>query len=308
MDIYSTPGAAQSAQGSSHDAFIQQDSLTQKANLIVPLDLVLEEESYSHAQQGRHRHILPETLRSIQRKRIVGYIATILIAFGFTWYLFVGSDLAITHAQAVSASVEETSLTSRESRLEEAPATSTKDTDSPVFRDNSRAVKTTLGEGIWTVGRDIPRGRYIISALRGTGNISSVKANGTRGVNEIFTAALRTSLRVHTVTTDLEEGEVITIEQLGTVSFLPAPASMTTALSSGTWITGFDVPAGSYVVTNANQGEQGTISIVVDGKVVKNEILGTVGGVGRDSLPLEISEGQTVTIHGLNNVVFVANK
>lgn len=209
------------------------------------------------------------------------------------------------HTQTVSSAVAQTSTDNEESLAE---ATPSKDADLPAFRDNSKATKTVLGEGEWTVGEDIPHGRYIISALRGTGNISSVKKDGTRGINEIFTAALRTSLRVHTVTTDIEDGEVITIDQLGTVSFLPAPAIMSTTLSSGTWVTGFDVPAGSYTVTNANQGEQGTISLVVDGKVIKNEILGQVGGVGENSLPLDISEGQIVTIHGLNNVVLAAHK
>lgn len=299
MEFYHKPAAAQGTETSPHDAF------NQKSSLIVPLDMVLDEELQAYAQQGRHRHVVSDTFRSVQRKRVIGYIATLLIACGFTWYLFVGSNLNLMHTQTVSSAVAQTSTDNEESLAE---ATPSKDADLPAFRDNSKATKTVLGEGEWTVGEDIPHGRYIISVLRGTGNISSVKKDGTRGINEIFTAALRTSLRVHTVTTDIEDGEVITIDQLGTVSFLPAPAIMSTTLSSGTWVTGFDVPAGSYTVTNANQGEQGTISLVVDGKVIKNEILGQVGGVGENSLPLDISEGQIVTIHGLNNVVLAAHK
>lgn len=290
------------------------DTIAEKAALIVLLDTLLDEEATT--RRGAHRiSDLPTARRiigvsgisdfsaeigrmeRIDRKQIIGFLPSIAVVAVFIWYLFAGGsswvsshdDLAAVPPQVVAAA--------------EQPAPS-----KAPFRDNSAAMKTALGEGKWTVGTDIPRGRYTITAAQGTGNIASIKANGTRGINEIFSASPYTGLRVKTVTTDIEEGEVITISHLGKVSFIPAPAEMRTTLSAGTWVAGFDVPAGEYTATAANPGEQGTLAIWVGGEAIKNEILGKSGGIGRRSIPLTISDGQTLVIHGLNKVVLSAAK
>lgn len=269
--------------------------------LIVSLDSLLADDAQATINRGKHRIIHPSLLRSIRRKQLLGFIATLAIAISFCWYLFVGPHLL---PFAPSGTVD-TTAAAASSTASETPASTSAES---IFRDNSHAIKTSLGEGVWTVGKDIPRGRYSISATQGTGNISSVKKNGIRGINEIFSANPYTGLRVHTVTTDIDDGEVITIEHLGNVAFIPASSGLTTTLSPGTWVVGFDVPAGTYTVTNANRGEQGTLSILVDNKIIKNTILGQVGGVGKNSLQLTISDGQTVLIHGLNKVVLTPVK
>lgn len=55
MEFYHKPAAAQGTEVSSHDAF------NQKSSLIVPLDMVLDEELQAYAQQGRHRHVVSDT-------------------------------------------------------------------------------------------------------------------------------------------------------------------------------------------------------------------------------------------------------
>jgi hypothetical protein len=264
---------------------------TRPTALIVPLEQLLAEDAAATAAagSGKHRHTNAalDHERGITRKRVAGYCATMLIATALVWNLFGGARMSavasVTNEAAASASVANETATSA--------------------HDNSLAVKTDLSSGHWRVGTDIPPGRYVISAVRGTGNISSLKRDGSRGINEIFSAYLTTGLRVGTVTTDLEVNEIITIEHLGNVSFVPAATGLRTTVSSGTWIVGIDIPAGSFTLTNARAGEQGAVSILTGDTVTRNEILGKIRGVGRDTLPLTLKDGQVLSIHGLNRVV-----
>jgi hypothetical protein len=228
------------------------------------------------------------------RKRALGYCATVAITVAFIWHLLFGAPLlaaAGTEAMDSAKGIATVPSTSEMPSQEDSPA-----------HNNSHAVKTDLSVGHWRVGTDIPPGRYVISAVRGTGNTSSVKRDGRRGINEIFSAHLTTGLRVGTVTTDLEDNEIITIERLGTVSFVPAVSEMRTTISSGTWIVGIDVPAGTFSLSATRAGEQGTVSILTGEAVTHNEILGTIHGVGHTSMPLTLTDGQILSIHGLNRV------
>jgi hypothetical protein len=267
------------------------DKTREKAALIVPLDTLLKEVDDAEDSRTSHRHSATVTQddsvagRTLTRKQVVGFIATLVIVASFVWYLFLGNGVAIQQTQNYSGTATGSSASVAASAQDSVGQTQRGADLKDSFRDNSHAVKTTLGEGEWTVGEDIPRGRYIITAAQGTGNISSIKANGDRGINEIFSANPHTGLRVRTVTTDLEKGEVITIQNLGKVAFIPAPTELTTTLSAGTWVTGFDVPAGTYTATAADSREQGTLSVWVDGKAIKNEIIGRIGDTGERSIP-----------------------
>ncbi|MCI1901953.1 MAG: hypothetical protein LKI93_04390 [Bifidobacteriaceae bacterium] len=258
-------------------------------HLIVPLRELLDEEDATSGVNGRHRLVHPSLLLVDRRKRFIGLTVTAVIVASFLWLLFLG------HSQASALSSQP--LT----------ATSSSESTAETFRSRTEPATASLGKGKWKVGSDLPPGRYTISVAHGTGNISSVKENGARGINEILSAHPSTGMRVKTVTTDLEEGEIVSIGHLDQVLFSPAPEVQTTTLTAGTWVVGFDVAAGQYRAFAKSRG-QGTLSILVGGVAIKNEILGAVGGTGRNSLPLTLVEGQTVSIHGLNTVVLEKRK
>ncbi|KRL00116.1 hypothetical protein [Liquorilactobacillus capillatus] len=76
-----------------------------------------------------------------------------------------------------------------------------------------RTYKTQLNAGDWVVGKDIKPGRYIITAISGSGNISTDDGD----VNEILgTTSDENSGQVTKVTADLTKGQVLStgLEQI----------------------------------------------------------------------------------------------
>lgn len=71
---------------------------------------------------------------------------------------------------------------------------------------NKYNYKTRLGAGFWLVGRDIKPGRYVIRALKGSGNL--ISSDGDDNLNEILGTSPSDD-QVTKVTADLIDGEVI---------------------------------------------------------------------------------------------------
>lgn len=71
---------------------------------------------------------------------------------------------------------------------------------------NKYTYKTQLSAGFWLVGRDIKPGRYVIRALKGSGNL--ISSDGDDNINEILGTSSSDD-QVTKVTADLIDGEVI---------------------------------------------------------------------------------------------------
>jgi len=170
----------------------------------------------------------------------------------------------------------------------------------PFERDNSSAELTSLPSGTFIVGEDIPPGRYIISA-DGSGNLF-LRRNGRSFVNEILGDG---EWGVSTVTTYLENGDEIEIGGINLVTFEPTETILLTTLTTGDWIVGIDILAGSYQVLAINDEDSGNFFVRRNGRSIANEILG--GNFGEAYISVTLEDGDVVTISRLNAVIFNLN-
>ncbi|WP_051359406.1 hypothetical protein [Paucisalibacillus globulus] len=174
--------------------------------------------------------------------------------------------------------------------------------EEPNTRDNSSAKETTLNAGTFTVGTDIPSGRYVITG-DGMGNLFVYDEAGLPVVNEILDTS--TDMGVSSVTTDLEDGQEIEISGMDAVTFKPAETKMSNKLSAGTWEVGLDIEPGRYDATTENG--MGNFVIYNDmGLPNTNEILDASGDMGVKTITVTLKEGQRISISGLNEVNFEA--
>ncbi len=167
-------------------------------------------------------------------------------------------------------------------------------------KDNASAKLTTLNPGSYKVGLDIPPGRYAITG-NGTGNF--LVFNGKNPIaNEILSDD--DGFGVKKITLDLRKKQKIRIEGLNNVTFTPAKTKRSNTLSTGTWIVGLDIKAGSYTAT-CDKGDTGNL-IVYDGDVPRvNEILDRSGmDIGVKKVKLKLSDGETIAISKLSSVTF----
>lgn len=172
-------------------------------------------------------------------------------------------------------------------------------------RDNASAKLTTLGTGTFTVGPDVPVGRYAITAKAGeSGNLSASSSDNPLAINAILGDA--GGLGVPSVTSTLTKGETLTISGLSAVAFTPAPTKLRTSLSTGDWVVGLDIAAGRYVAKPA-QGGSGNFTVYdKDGLPTTNEVLGVASGMGVPDVTVSLSDGDQIGISGLSGVTFTA--
>ena len=170
-------------------------------------------------------------------------------------------------------------------------------------RTNSGAKLTVLGSGTFTVGQDLPPGRYVITPKTGeSGNLSATTTDDPVAINAILGDA--DGLGVPTYTATMTKGEVVKISGMSRVRFTPAVTKLHTSLSAGDWEVDLDVAAGRYVVTPAH-GESGNFTVYdADGLPVTNEILGQASGLGVPDVTVSLSSGNRIEISGLTDVVF----
>jgi hypothetical protein len=81
------------------------------------------------------------------------------------------------------------------------------------------AVLTTLGAGTIYVGKDITKGRYVVSTTNTGGNFFVYDPSGMPVVNEML--GKDTEMYVNNITIELDEGQKIEISGLNTVKFTP---------------------------------------------------------------------------------------
>ncbi len=176
-------------------------------------------------------------------------------------------------------------------------------TTTPKTRDNSSAKPTALGAGSFTVGADLPAGRYVITPKAGeSGNLSASSKSDPLAINEVLGDA--GGLGVPSVTSTLTKGEVVKISGLSQVTFTPADTKLRTTLSAGDWEVGLDIAPGRYVAS-PSQGDSGNF-VVYDkhGLPETNEVLGDAGGLGVPNVTVTLSNGERIRISGLSEVAF----
>jgi len=183
---------------------------------------------------------------------------------------------------------------------EEAPAV---DEAILAARENSAAQETTLGAGTFTVGEDVPPGRYVIAPQgEQSGNLTATDADGALDINEVLGDAM--GMGVPSVTDTLAEGTQIEISGLSAVTFTPAETEASNTLTTGDWVAGLDIEPGDYVVTPA-KGQSGNFIIYDEFGLPKtNEILGDAGGLGVPDVTVSLSAGDRIEISGLGEVTF----
>jgi hypothetical protein len=170
-------------------------------------------------------------------------------------------------------------------------------------RDNAKAILTDLYAGMFVVGEDIPAGRYTITGV-GSGNLF-IYEKKIPFVNEILTNDLGDfGLGVPSVTVDIKDGNEIEISGINKVVFTPAVTEMSTTLSTGRWVVGLDIPAGTYEAT-CNDGESGNLFVYTGKLPVVNEILDKSGmGFGVEKVRVSLKDKQIIEISGLSTVIF----
>lgn len=171
------------------------------------------------------------------------------------------------------------------------------------------SVETTLFSGNWTVGKDIPKGKYIITTSSGSGNFFIYDPDGAPLTNEILCVAgdEEDSMGVSKISTYLNEGDAIEISGLNEVLFSPGSAELSNDLSAGRYHVGHDIKSGDYIVTT-NLGSGNFFVYDEDGYPLTNEILCVAGdeedSMGVSKLKVTLKDGYVIDISGLNNVHF----
>ena len=158
---------------------------------------------------------------------------------------------------------------------------------------------TILSEGSWTVGTDIPQGRFVISG-DGVGYLAVWRGNNLQ-VNETLGGG---ATGVNTVTTYLLAGDQIVITGINNVTFVPAPnRTLSNTLGTGSFIAGLDIPVGEFYVTTASGS--GRLIIWRGDDLVINEILQDGSfSEGEERIQVNLVIGDIITISGLDQVVF----
>ena len=158
---------------------------------------------------------------------------------------------------------------------------------------------TTLSDGSWLVGVDVPQGRFVISA----DSIGYLTV--WRGEDLLMNEALGGSgIGRDTITTSLLAGDRVIITGINTVTFTPVPdRTLSNTLGAGNWVVGLDIPAGGFNVTTPSGS--GNLVIWRGDELIINEILqdGSLPE-GEESISVNLVIGDVITISGLDRVVF----
>ncbi|WP_162356934.1 Ig-like domain-containing protein [Metabacillus mangrovi] len=159
----------------------------------------------------------------------------------------------------------------------------------------------SLGSGNWKGGKDIPAGRYKITAQSGYGNL--VIGMGTdRFVNEILSSEYD-EYAVTTVTTDIKSGDSIEISGMERVQFVQVKNVKSNTLHAGHWTVGKDIDPGKYRITTTSHS--GNLVVTRGYQLLVNEILSNgQSDYGVTSVTTTLKSGDHIDIAGMSKVVF----
>ena len=170
----------------------------------------------------------------------------------------------------------------------------------------------TLGAGHYTAGIDLPVGKCNLTAVSGSGNISSTNIlNG--GVNEMFGVDDGSGLYESSFNgLSMKENVIFHISGnvVVQVSYTEVTGDMTgreyddsaaVELGSGNYTAGTDFPTGTYTVTAVDGNGNVSTSNLFDGGM--NEMFGVDDGSGlytSEVKNVELSEGVELKVSGVN--------
>ena len=221
---------------------------------------------------------------------VIGIVGTVVVII-----IFASIGLALSSTTAPSNSTAQVSSTSKNSSQTPTPK--------PVPTRQPKGTATTLGAGSFTGGTDVADGLYDVTTAAGqSGNFM---VSGTDTYNEIL--GRNDAGGVDKIRVNISDGDQIQISSLSTVIFTPVTSAFVTnygaaSLYAGTFVVGQDIGAGRYTVTPGS-GESG--NFMVDGSDSYNEILGSDPTYGQvPSLTVNLADGDTITISGLDQVNF----
>ncbi|QDP42788.1 putative membrane bound protein [Bacillus phage vB_BmeM-Goe8] len=161
-----------------------------------------------------------------KRKAILPLILGTFLAFMGAGFMAAGAGSNVKDEAIVtdsSSSPDEEEPAAKEDKEEVAPDTAEEDVVAPEPEPEPEPEvvlePVTLGTGEFTVGTDIPAGKYVISTQEERGNIATYDSWGLLDVNEMLGTA--PDYYVNNITTELEEGGTIKISGLNQVLFTP---------------------------------------------------------------------------------------
>lgn len=168
-------------------------------------------------------------------------------------------------------------------------SSSKKSNDAKPVVEKNTAKAVTLGAGKYKIGRDIKPGRYVIRALKGSGNIS----NSDASIN-IILGETADDDQITSFTTNLQKGDKLDISGIESTSFKPVTKySFQKSLSAGNWLVGRDIKPGRYVIKPVT----GSGNLISEGSEDEdlNEILSTSPSEGEVSkVTADLVKGEAV--------------
>ncbi|WP_069999694.1 hypothetical protein [Cellulosilyticum sp. I15G10I2] len=175
-----------------------------------------------------------------------------------------------------------------------------------VFSSPKTPLTLTLTSGSFITGKDILPGRYIITTTKGIGNLFIYKEE-LPYINEVLTYPHNSdsTVGVTKIETNIDQGDLILISGLDSVTFSPAPIFQKTILLPGYHLVGRDVPVGDYTLVTPEGS--GSFIIYDDTQHIRfNELLTMHSSLAPDTaLKISLKEGEVVKISHLDIVELV---
>ncbi|MFC3418723.1 hypothetical protein ACFOLA_04435 [Salinicoccus hispanicus] len=219
------------------------------------------------------------------------------------------ADTAETTDSDTSGIVEET--TTEESitddNVTEAPETETDEVETLDYSHlMNQGEATTLGEGTFTVGEDIPIGRYRATVTEGYGNLfiydEAERMTLSATMSEVSDDSNQS--RPGEVVIFLDEGHELEITGIDDVDFTPYETDEVTELSPGQWVVGEDFPAGLYDISLEESETLGYLKVNVIKDYEKSRFaLGSLAYGGTTEFTTAFETGEVITIEWVPKVV-----
>jgi len=154
-----------------------------------------------------------------KRKAILPLILGTLLAFMGAGFMATGAGSNVKDEAVVTDS--SSSPDKEEPKEEVAPDTAEEDVVAPEPEPEPEVVlePVTLGSGKFSVGDDIPAGRYVVTTQERGGNFATYDSWGLLDANEMLGTA--PDYYVNNITVNLEEGGQVEISGLNAVLFTP---------------------------------------------------------------------------------------
>lgn len=175
------------------------------------------------------------------------FFAVIVVAF----IVFGGNDDTDTTTSTTTNTTTNPATTTNKNTTTTTPKTETKKEPETIVYE------TKLTDGNYTAGIDFPAGRYTITAIDGSGNVSSSNMYDG-GLNETMAAVADDMYITEFKNATFEDGDILEIKNGVTIKIHSnkadatplkkrvQPNTETVTLTSGYYISGEDFPAGVY--------------------------------------------------------------